>query len=108
MPSGFISMRGNPGVKASTMPTIRNTMAGATASFFASVAEAPSTARTSRTVRNVVTMPGSNRAGHDVDHQGQQRGVKYERGYPVGDGRSPDDLVGDADVRDLRRHSDHK
>src|ERR1700731_3876246 len=59
------------------------------------------------------TRPGmtplkSNRAGRDIDHQRQQRGVEDERDDAVHGGGAADGLVGDADVGNLRGHADHE
>src|SRR5262245_42660389 len=48
----------------------------------------------------------SDRARRDVDHQSQQRRVEHEGDDAVYGGGAADDLVGDADVGDLRCHAD--
>src|SRR5258705_1575351 len=50
----------------------------------------------------------SNRTRGDVDHQGEQCGIEYKRDDAVRGGGTADGLVGDADVGDLRGHSDHE
>src|SRR4051794_6514773 len=49
-----------------------------------------------------------NRARRDVHRQSQQRRVVDERDDAVRGGGAADGLVGDADVGDLRGHTDHE
>ena len=77
-PSGFNSMRGNPGRNARAIPTRRKTIAGAIASRFARVAEAPSAVSIRRNVRKPAIIEGSYGAGRDINHQGYERGVEDE------------------------------
>src|ERR1700694_23390 len=48
----------------------------------------------------------SDRAGGDIDHQRDQRGIENERNNAMRGGGAADGLVGDADVGDLRGHAD--
>ena len=50
----------------------------------------------------------SDRTPRDIDHQRDQRGVEHERDDAVHGRGAADDLVGDADIGNLRGHADHE